>query len=159
LYTRWRFQIHEAATKRRLRVLTIRHVILGLTLTSATWNYTESGHGKGAPDGIGSVIKQNADKAVAEGNDIPDTDALFKVLKTRCPGVFTTMVSESDINQIEKALPQFIKPLVGTMKVHQLSWCKTKPLSIDTRSFSGFQCKPDDLVFIIILNSTLMMRW
>ncbi|CAL1287552.1 unnamed protein product [Larinioides sclopetarius] len=115
-------------------------------LTSATWNYTESGHGKGAPDGIGSVIKQSADKAVAEGNDIPNTDALFKVLKTRCPGVFTTMVSESDINEIEKALPQFIKPLVGTMKVLQISWCKTKPLSIDARSLSCFQCKPDDCI-------------
>ncbi|CAL1262149.1 unnamed protein product, partial [Larinioides sclopetarius] len=31
LYTRWRFQIHEAANKRRPHVLTIRHVIFGLT--------------------------------------------------------------------------------------------------------------------------------
>ncbi|CAL1278807.1 unnamed protein product [Larinioides sclopetarius] len=30
LYTRWRFQIHEAANKRRPHVLTIRHVIFGL---------------------------------------------------------------------------------------------------------------------------------
>ncbi|CAL1273923.1 unnamed protein product [Larinioides sclopetarius] len=32
------------------------------------------------------------------------------------------------------------------MKVHQISWCKTKPLSIDARSLSCFQCKPDDCI-------------
>ncbi|GBN77320.1 hypothetical protein AVEN_86257-1 [Araneus ventricosus] len=79
-------------------------------------NYTESGHGKGAPDGIGGIIKQSADKAVAEGNDIPDVDALFTVLRERCTGVFVKTVSESDITVIEKSLPQSINPLVSTMK-------------------------------------------
>ncbi|GBM16736.1 hypothetical protein AVEN_9336-1 [Araneus ventricosus] len=113
-------------------------------LASATWNYTESGHGKGAPGGIGSIIKQSADKALAEGNDIPDVDALFTVMRERCTGVFVTTVSKSDITVIEKSLPQNIKPLVGTMQVHQISWCKAKPSSIDARSLSCFKYKPGD---------------
>ncbi|GBL94286.1 hypothetical protein AVEN_127493-1 [Araneus ventricosus] len=102
-------------------------------LASATWNYTESGHGKGAPDGIGSIIKQSADKAVAEGNDILDVDALYTVLRERCTGVFVRTVSESDITVIEKSFPKSIKPLAGTMKVNQISWCKAKPSSTDAR--------------------------
>lgn len=31
------------------------------------WHYSESGHGKGAPDGIGGCLKRNADKLVAQG--------------------------------------------------------------------------------------------
>ncbi|GBL79378.1 hypothetical protein AVEN_92569-1 [Araneus ventricosus] len=111
-------------------------------LASATWNYTKSGQCKGAPDGTGSIIKQSADKAVTEGNDIPDVDALFKVLRERYTGVFVTTASESDITVIEKSLPQRIKPFVGTMKVHQISWCRAKPSSIDARSLSCFKCKP-----------------
>ncbi|GBN83212.1 hypothetical protein AVEN_15953-1 [Araneus ventricosus] len=109
-------------------------------LALAKWNYTESRHGKGAPDGIGSIIMQSADKAVAERNDIPDTDTLFTVLRERCTGVFVTTVSESDNTVIEKSLPQSIKPLVGTMTMHQISWCKAKPSSIEARSLSCFKC-------------------
>ncbi|GBM25030.1 hypothetical protein AVEN_50365-1 [Araneus ventricosus] len=113
-------------------------------LASPTWNNAESGHGKGAPDGIGSIIKQSADKAVAEGNDIPDVYALFTVLREICTGVFVATVSESYITVIENSLPQSIKPLVGTMKVHQISWCKAKLSSIDARSLSCFKSKTDD---------------
>lgn len=36
-----------------------------------TWNFTEAGHGKGAPDGIGAVLKRSADALVnTHGHDI-----------------------------------------------------------------------------------------
>ncbi|GBM25748.1 hypothetical protein AVEN_242013-1 [Araneus ventricosus] len=129
-------------------------------LASSTWNYTGSGHGTGAPDGIGSIIKQSVDKAVTEGNDIPDVDALFTVLRERCTGIFVTTVLESDITVIEKSLPQSIKPLVSTMKVLQISWHKAKPSSIDARSLSCFKCNQVINVFIITLDPTLVrMIW
>ncbi|GBL55455.1 hypothetical protein AVEN_258391-1 [Araneus ventricosus] len=98
----------QYCNKQNFYLFTKETVKYFLALASATWNYTESRHGKGASDGIGSIIKQSADKAVAEGNDIPDVDALFTVPRERCTGVFVTTVSELDINVIEKSLSQSI---------------------------------------------------
>lgn len=41
---------------------------------SITWNFSECGHGKGAPDGIGGYLKRTASLAVAEGLDVPSFD-------------------------------------------------------------------------------------
>jgi hypothetical protein len=38
----------------------------------ATWNFTESSHGKGPADGVGGLVKRTADGLVNLGNDIPD---------------------------------------------------------------------------------------
>lgn len=35
-------------------------------IINATWNYHESGHGKGTPDCIGGTCKRNADRVVAQ---------------------------------------------------------------------------------------------
>lgn len=35
-----------------------------------TWNYSEAGHGKGAPDGVGAVVKRTADRIVNFGQDV-----------------------------------------------------------------------------------------
>lgn len=37
-----------------------------------TWNFFEANHGKGAPDGVGGVLKRIADDLVSKGTDIPD---------------------------------------------------------------------------------------
>lgn len=39
-------------------------------LHKVTWNYSESGHGKGAPDGIRATLKRTADRIVLHGQDI-----------------------------------------------------------------------------------------
>lgn len=39
---------------------------------SGTWNFFEASHGKGAPDGVGGVLKRLADQLVSQGHDIPD---------------------------------------------------------------------------------------
>lgn len=51
------------------------------------WHYSESGHGKGAPDGIGGCLKRNADKLVAQGWDISLFEQFIFQLKAQCPGV------------------------------------------------------------------------
>lgn len=49
------------------------------------WHYTEKGHGKGAPDGIGGCVKRTADSLVSQGKDLADIDTLVKELKeTKC---------------------------------------------------------------------------
>lgn len=48
----------------------------------ATWNFLESGHGKGAADGVGVVIKRAADKAVeTRGKDIICANDIVNELK------------------------------------------------------------------------------
>ncbi len=39
-------------------------------LSTWIWNFNEAGHGKGAPNGMGTTLKQTADKVVGEGHDI-----------------------------------------------------------------------------------------
>ena len=51
-----------------------------------TWNLLEASHGKGPADDIGGAIKRQADRFVAEGNDIPDVPERHpRVQRIRCP--------------------------------------------------------------------------
>lgn len=54
--------------------LMINHIIpMFPHLEIFSWNYSESGHGKGAPDGIGATIKRTCDQIIASGvADISD---------------------------------------------------------------------------------------
>ena len=45
----------------------------------ATWNFMEAGHGKGAPDGIGTAVKISCDQAVFHGSDIRDATDMFNI--------------------------------------------------------------------------------
>lgn len=39
-------------------------------VNKVTWNYSEAGHGKGAPDKIGDTLKRMCDFAVAHNRDV-----------------------------------------------------------------------------------------
>ena len=46
-----------------------------------TWNFHESGHGKGVPDDVGATIKRVADGAVLRGSDITDAKSMYDVVQ------------------------------------------------------------------------------
>jgi len=49
-----------------------------------TWNYSESGHGKGAPDGIGACVKRTCDAVTAcNERDVSDFRAVCETLKEK----------------------------------------------------------------------------
>lgn len=53
-------------------------------IEKVTWSYSEAGHGKGAPDSVGAVMKRTADHIVNFGHDILSTKvktSLLRVLK------------------------------------------------------------------------------
>lgn len=56
-------------------------MIFDFKFKAATWSFFESGHGKGAADGVGATLKRTADQIVAHGTDIPDAETLFHVLQ------------------------------------------------------------------------------
>lgn len=48
-----------------------------------TWNFLESGHGKGAPDGVGAALKRKGDSLVAMGLDIKSAEEFCNKMKQR----------------------------------------------------------------------------
>ncbi|WAR15623.1 LOW QUALITY PROTEIN: hypothetical protein MAR_005728, partial [Mya arenaria] len=78
-----------------------------LLLFIATWNFTETGHGKSAADGVGGTVKRTADRIVANGKTINDATALFENVRS---------VIEEYSNRISGSL----KTVKGTMKLHQV---------------------------------------
>lgn len=91
-------------------------------ISGITWNYTESGHGKGAPDGVGAVLKRTADKMVHCGRDIGDFDSFYEVLKDNVGNIIIIIVKEDYIKERENLLPKKLKAFKGTFSVHQVLW-------------------------------------
>lgn len=109
----------------------------------ATWNFTESSHGKGPADGVGGLIKRTAYSMVNLGSDIPDATSLFNCLNGKL-GVDLFMISEEDILNVDKIAPtaEELKTykLPGIMKVHQVRSSAAEAY-IEHRVLSCF-CKP-----------------
>nr|CAI5866004.1 unnamed protein product [Callosobruchus analis] len=93
-------------------------------LQKFTWKYTESGHGKGAPDDIGATCKRTADSIVAAGGDIENLEKFVEATERRCPAISLSIVQDDDIEQmsaeVEREVTKF-KTFVGTLKVHQIT--------------------------------------
>lgn len=47
-----------------------------LGVDALNWLYTDSGHGKGAPDGVEGCLKRIADSLVGRGKDLNNFDTL-----------------------------------------------------------------------------------
>ena len=109
-----------------------------------TWNMFEAGHGKGAADAIGGVIKRMADSHVNHGNDIKNPKELFHILEGKQPKVKLFFIDESNITAIDEFVPSGLKPVPGTMKIHQVV-C-TGPIGKISKKCTSFcmaGCCPD----------------
>nr|CAH7750639.1 unnamed protein product [Callosobruchus chinensis] len=90
-------------------------------LKCAVWNFHESGHGKGAPDGLGGLCKRKGDEAVAHGKDVPDLESFYDVVKEKCPGIQLHIIFSEQIEEHERLLSSLpIQLFKGTMKAHQV---------------------------------------
>nr|CAH7768591.1 unnamed protein product [Callosobruchus chinensis] len=86
-----------------------------------SWNYWESGHGKGAPDGVGGVTKRTADRLVSEGKYICSYEILLTSLQNNIKNVTFFSIDDKDIAKISDFIKKGnIKPCVDTMQVHQV---------------------------------------
>ncbi|CAH2014479.1 unnamed protein product, partial [Acanthoscelides obtectus] len=89
-----------------------------------TWNYTESGHGKGAPDGVGATCKRTADFVVNAGGDINNIEQFVQCIQERCPNITCITIDSQDIQEMSKKLQQEAfkqKGFKGTLNVHQVT--------------------------------------
>lgn len=112
-----------------------------------TWSFTEAGHGKGAPDGIGGVIKRTADQLVAFGEDVADLKSLVEKVSDHCPGIELHVIAEDSFEKTEDEciIPNGIKPFKGTMLIHQVTWTANKSNTILFRRLSCLNCRPSEI--------------
>nr|CAI5849698.1 unnamed protein product [Callosobruchus analis] len=106
-----------------------------------TWNYTEAGHGKGAPDGIGAVCKRTADNIVACGRDIADINEFCSAVQDRCPNIKLFAVSDNEIDNMSLLISENQPNLVsfsGTLKVHQVQGYVFLPRKLIMKNLSCF---------------------
>ncbi|KAK0132496.1 hypothetical protein N1851_032633 [Merluccius polli] len=87
---------------------------------SGTWNFFEASHGKGAPDGVGGVLKRLADQLVCQGHDIPDPATLYRALLTTGTTVKLFYVEAERVEEAHSLMPENITSVPGTMRIHQV---------------------------------------
>ena len=89
---------------------------------SASWNYIQSGHGKGPCDPIGGVAKRKADQAVKKGSFIiQDAIDFFEWAKQDSSSIKFSYLSIEDYEISKKFLKancENLQTVKGTMKVH-----------------------------------------
>jgi hypothetical protein len=103
--------------KKMFYVICIQLYELGFL--SATWNYFETGHGKGAPDGVGGALKRSADAVVASGTDVPDVACFYRLL-VNTTSIKLYFVPQSSVQEALQAAPKNISSVSGTRTIHQL---------------------------------------
>jgi hypothetical protein len=114
--------------------------IYSLGFSCATWNFFESGHGKGAPDAIGGAVKRRADAMVNMGCDIADAHALYSALKKDESCISKYFVDGADIEAMDRRNLHLLTAIVGTMKLHQLH--TDTEFSVSYRNLSCFCTRP-----------------
>lgn len=88
--------------------------------TQGSWNFFEASHGKGAPDGVGGVLKRQADSLVSKGHDITDARSLYSALIKLNTTIKLFYVDEDDIEQAVLNMPKNIPSVPSVMRLHQV---------------------------------------
>jgi len=81
----------------------------------------EAGHGKGAPDGLGAVLKRPADRLVGSGHDMSNANIVFSSLNAAQSGIKLFFVTDGDVSRNDGIVPSTqVQPVKGTMTIRQL---------------------------------------
>lgn len=121
----------------------IMHFLSKFSQNTITWNYSESGHGKGAPDGVGGSLKRMADQIVAEGKDVACYKTLVEQLSSKS-NVKIFSVTLKRIEDMDTLLPPDIPGFKGTMQTHQVTWSHENSNLLQCRRLSCFSCAPNE---------------
>lgn len=87
----------------------------------ATWNFHESGHGKGVPDGVGGALKRAAKNLFLHGKDITNAASFVQSIKEKDTSIYLYEVPTSDVTEKSEILAsKNLKTVPGTFKLHQI---------------------------------------
>ncbi|KAK6182417.1 hypothetical protein SNE40_010116 [Patella caerulea] len=124
--------------KNRTNVAMFSKKVYDMGFMEASWNFLETSHGKGAPDGIGAVIKRTVDRLISEKTDIPNSRILFENLNT-ITSIKLFFINSDDI--IDEPLYNNVVAVKGTLKIHQLITTKFDEILFRDVSFcQGAHC-------------------
>ena len=104
-----------------------------------TWNFSERSHGKGAPDGVGGVLKRKADMYVLGGSDLQTPRDLYEYLQKSSETVTVMWIEEEKISNMDEMVPPSVRPVTGIIATHQvLSFSPGKIVYRDLSCFCKF---------------------
>ena len=86
-----------------------------LGFQNVTWIFLEAGHGKGA------AVKRQADSLVAKGINLPTGKVLFEQLINQPSTVKLMSITDGEIEEMDRLLPDGLLTIKGTMQIHQVS--------------------------------------
>lgn len=110
-------------------------------------NYSECGHGKGAPDGVGALLKRTADRFVAHDGDMNNIDSFVNYLKSAVQGVKISTVEEYEVEEKDWLLPTNLNTFRGTLQIKQVVWTKETNSRIVLRRLS---CIEDECIKYVV---------
>ena len=105
---------------------------------SVSWNYFESGHGKGAVDGVGAAVKRLAHSAARHGKDVNTPQKMFEVVSEAAQSVKLFFVTDEEFEESVSHAPLAVAVVKGTRQIHQVT--SVLPGTIIHRKLSCF-CK------------------
>ncbi|KAL3277852.1 hypothetical protein HHI36_013193 [Cryptolaemus montrouzieri] len=88
-----------------------------------TWYYSENGHGKGVPDGIGATCNRTADAVVLAGGNIDILESFVDAIQRRCYANTLFTIDDKVIQELTNDLQNeaiSLKFFNGTLKIHQV---------------------------------------
>lgn len=106
----------------------------------ASWNYSVSGHGKGAADGVGGVVKRSADCKIKMGSDITDVKSFIDAVASRTQSITLYEVPSQQIVDFKSRITGQISKIPQISHVHQVTWTQDNPKKLFTRELSCFEC-------------------
>ncbi|CAH0545902.1 unnamed protein product [Brassicogethes aeneus] len=117
-----------------------------LSAKTIRWHYSEKGHGKGAPDGVGGCLKRTADSLVSRGTDMSDFKSVLKNLQEHCKGVsiYGLNLDAEELTSIEKKLPNDLVTFKGTIQCHEVTFSDNY-LLLNLRKLTCLNCAPSDV--------------
>ena len=117
-------------------------VLHDMKFRCATCNFHESGHGCGAPDGVVAAVKHAADHIVCGSTDILNANLYESLVAAKLQVTLHLIETESVQTAAENMTTVHVKPIPGTMQLHQVV-C-TEPAHISYRCLS---CYCDNYTF------------
>lgn len=117
------------------------HFMHDFGIEVASYNFSESGHGKSIADGVGGVVKRTADRAVQNMKDVSNIDQFLTAVQEL--KVQVVVIPESSIIEYDTLLTEskLIKPIPETMKLHQCVWLADKKKTLFCRFLSCYDCR------------------
>ena len=97
------------------------------------WIYSESGHGKGVPDEIGSNVKEAIQDIVTcnPGAPIYNVEDLLRMnMGNMIPSIVPMQHTTEHINQVKTLIPSDLTPAPNTMKIHKVNSTSCGTLSL-----------------------------